>query len=314
MQNLIFNIFGGKKSVQIVIVFTLFISLISFWLFWIITCVIDKGFPEGKGENLYKARALIRLLLVEKKSQNFKLSLYVLSNIDKALEKGLVENPFPVDFIEIIDKEGNLIDSWGGELEESLRTDITSGAILDSEGTDSLILPSGDSGISVISALPFSCEGREGWLLVGNNISSSSIEEQISVDDFKVGIYSGSERIVGNYSGLEDLPSEVLKGLKENTISFYIFNIDGLKSDIFFYPLNYKDDVPFTVISGSVPAVDSIRNTFKNTIAFIIITTLFVAFIIIIFLSRTFIAPLEELSRKAKEIVSKGDGGGKGGN
>jgi len=198
MSNLIYKIFGGKKSLQIVLVFTLLVTLVSFLLFIMIMMVIDKNFPEGKGGNFYKSMALCRLLFAEKKSQNYKLALYILSNMDKILETGLINNPFPVDFIEIRDKDGNVLDNWGEGVDEKLLRDLLAGEVTDCEDSQTVIVAEKDGNIIVITFLLFTLEDISGQVITGSNVPLNYIEENISVEGFKAGVYCGSEKTGGD--------------------------------------------------------------------------------------------------------------------
>ncbi len=307
MSNLIYKIFGGKKSLQIVLVFTLLVTLVSFLLFIMIIMVIDKNFPEGKGGNFYKSMALCRLFFAEKKSQNYKLALYILSNMDKILETGLISNPFPVDFIEIRDKNGNVLDRWGEEIEEKLLQDLLAGEVTDCEDSQTVIVAEQDGNIIVITFLPFTLENTSGQVIAGSNVPLNYIQENISVEGFKAGVYCGLEKIGGDYKGLEELPGNVIDGIKKDVISCYVFNIDDGAKDVFLYPLNYRGDKPGNILVGFIP-LSSGKKELKFYITIIVLLALLVSFIIFVLLTRVLISPLEELSQKAKEIViNKGD-------
>ncbi|MEQ8188935.1 MAG: HAMP domain-containing sensor histidine kinase [Candidatus Eremiobacterota bacterium] len=223
------KLFGniGSKILLFLILFAFLFSYI-FFVFY----------EEDKRDSQY-ILSLCKIFLENKMKETFNISICVLNDVDNILDKGLVAHPFPVSFTLLVDENGSVIDKSGSEIDEVFMEKLLpSGNKNSSEMLR--VMANHESGLTVVSVLPFNSEKIKGFILVGNNLSEIDIQKQIPVIDTKIGTYIDNRKVPNSF-GPDNLSSEAIKELRQNNICFDNFNVNGTGYYAFIYPLNYKE-------------------------------------------------------------------------
>lgn len=310
MKEFIYKIFGGKRSIQVIVIFAIFFSAFFLSLFLFIKEEFYNNVLIDDKKPLSKAISLCSLLINQEKKQIFNISLCVLNNMDKVLENGLVANPFPVDFVEIRGEDGKLIDNSGTSIKEEFINELLSEMLSDSADSDTIyLIPEPSGNLSIISVLPFNEDEKKGWLITGNNLTVDYIQKQILIDGFRLGIYLDNEKVAGDYKGLSNIPSEILDDVKNDEISFSSLNIDNFNYEAFIYPLKFRGDKHRGFLVGFIQGMseNSYENKFFDKIRIILFSGFLLVFLILFILTALVIAPLEKLTQKAKELMIKSE-------
>ena len=201
-------------------------------------------YEEDKKDSQYTL-SLCKIFLENKMKETFNISICVLNDIDNILDNGLVAKPFPVSFTLIVNENGSVIDKSGSEIDENMMKKLLLAENPNASPSDMLrVMANPDSGLTVVSILPFDNEKIKGFIVVGNNFSEIDVQKQIPVIDTKIGTYIDNKKVLNSF-GPDNLSSKAIKELKQNNIFFDNFNINGRGYYAFIYPLNY--------IEGEIP-------------------------------------------------------------
>ncbi len=249
-------------------------------------------YEEDKRDSQY-ALSLCKIFLENKMKETFNISICVLNDLDNILDKGLVANPFPVSFTLIIDENGSVVDKSGSEVGEEVMKKLLLVENKNTTPSDMLrVMANPDSGITVVSILPFNSEKIKGLIVVGNNFSEIDIQKQIPVIDTKIGTYINNKK-VSNSFGPDDLSSGAIKELGQNNVFFDNFNINGRGYYAFIYPLNYTE--------GEIP--DAMLCAFPSDFVYKInMQGLYARVFLILLILFFLLTPVLSVNRKGEEV------------
>jgi len=248
-------------------------------------------YEEDKRDSQY-ALSLCKIFLESKMKETFNISICVLNDIDNILDNGLVAKPFPVSFTLIIDENGSIIDKSGSEIDENMMKKILFTKNKNAVPSDKLqVLANPESGLTVVSVLPFDSARIKGFIVVGNNFSEVYIQKQIPAMDTKIGTYINNKKVPSSF-GPDSLSSDAIKELGQNNIFFDNFNINGRGYYAFIYPLNNMEgEIPDAILCA-LPSDFFYKINLQGVYAKIFLILLLLFFLL---------TPVLSVNRKAEE-------------